>query len=114
MSDEPFHPHHKGGLAAFRLRDGFGNDAHLCLAPGTDNDADASSGGDGRSGKNHVFAIAYTGVSGQGVGLLDGRDGFAGQKTFIRGQVFRLDKAKIGRRLVSGFQDDDIAGHNLL
>ena len=49
-----------------------------------------------------------------GFGSLGDRHAFAGQRRFIGAEIGVLDDAGVGRDLVSGFHQDDVAGHDLM
>lgn len=63
--------------------------------------------------EGHVGAVAQRAhVFGcQGFGLLGHGDGFAREGRFIHLQLRNLDESQVGRDLVAGFQQHDVAGH---
>jgi hypothetical protein len=85
----------------------------VCGARGDDQPG-AAAGHRGRPGEGDVVAVADAGLlvellAGLGRGLR-----LAGQERLVHLQAARLEQAQVGRHLVAGFQEHDVAGHQFL
>ena len=95
------------------LGDEVGDASDLGGVAGRDHHAGPLAGGDQGGGVGHVGAIGQGGVFGQGLGLLLHRERLAGEGRLVDPQVAGIREAHVGRDLVAGLQDDDVAGHQL-
>ncbi len=66
-----------------------------------------------RARPEHRAPITERGIGRDGVGRLLDRDGLARQDRLLRREAARLDQAQVGRGLVAGLQQDNVAGHEM-
>ncbi len=91
-----------------------GDQADLGQHTGADDDAAAAAVGDQRPHEGGVALIADGNVFRQhGAGVLLGGVRFAGEGGFLDAQVDGFHQAQIGRDVIAGLEQDDIAGHQL-
>ena len=76
-----------------------------------DNDALGAAGDDQRARVGHALPIADLRFLVHGLLDLIDRDRFARQRRFLDAKVLDLAEAKVGRDLVAGLQQDDVAGN---
>ena len=81
---------------------------------GSDHHGAAAAIGGDRAGEQHVAAIAEPGVALDRLELLGHRHALAGQRRLVGLKVRHLDEAGIRRNLVAGFDQDDVAGDDVM
>ena len=103
-----------GGVHFLLPQEQGGDLAHLRVHACGGDHGGGSSGGDDRGGDDQIGAVAQGGVFGEGgVGVLGDGQGLAGDGGLVRFQASAVQQSGVGRHQVTGFQLDQVAGHQL-
>jgi hypothetical protein len=88
--------------------------AELRRAAGRHDHAGRATGHDHRARERHAFPIADRRIGRRRLGVLVGRDRFAGERRLLGAEILHVDQPQVGRNLVAGFEQHDVARHQLL
>jgi len=111
---EPLEPNHQGRRRHVAARQHLGDAANLGAAPGRRDHARDPSRQHRGAGVEHVAPVAERRIGREhGIGLLGGRQGFAGQQGFIDAQLPGAEQAQVGRHQSAGNQAHHIARDQL-
>ena len=110
-----FHPHQQGRLGGRPAKYDGGNATKFRVQCRARDDSAATATADERTGKGHVETIAKRALQRmQLLCTLEHRHGFTGQQGLIHFEVMAGKQAHVGRNALTGFQQHDVPGYQLL